>query len=128
MTDRERLVKVMEYKQSCLPEEFQEIYFNEKDAKALRSLTDGKAEEAVSVMIDNINNKYYNDSALCPFCVLFYDDHNFCEGCEYQEQHGNCLEDDSGYSFITAYSESNAIREYIDLEGILNILTKEEEE
>ena len=81
MTNQERLIKVMEYKQSCLPEEFQKIFFNEEDAKALRSLTDGKAEEAISVMIDNINNKYYKDSALCPFCVLFYDDPNFCEGC-----------------------------------------------
>jgi len=124
MTNQERLIKVMEYKQSCLPEEFQKIFFNEEDAKALRSLTDGKAEEAISVMIDNINNKYYKDSALCPFCVLFYDDPNFCEGCEYQEQHGNCLENDSGYSLITAYSESDSIREYIEPEEILNILTE----
>lgn len=110
----ERIIRLMEWKDK----EIKNLigcdvnYFDEMDIRSLKDLSPSEKSIIIERIKSNVQefkevwddcSYFFNDSSICPFCILYLKNMNsefVCEGCDYGINHGYCIREKSEYTDI----------------------------
>ena len=104
MTNKEKLIRLVEIKNSIIHRVSKITYINEKDIKDIRSWPEDDCIKIYNNIIEYVSNPLnklgHLNSNTCPWCIYYHFINNSrdrCNACGYGKRHGICDEPYSKY-------------------------------
>lgn len=121
MTNQEKLVKFMEYKQDLLTKIVGENnYFCENDKEFLLDLSDEHSKSIIKSLIDSIIDHKLTNLLIylnCPFCIFIWKIlKKTCYLCEYALNHGECTNKNSDFMKIKKMYDIEIDKNFIEID------------